>query len=71
MVYVELDSGLAIITGDNMYRKDPALSTQFSPASCTISAEAMRAVAKITREGRRILPMHDPVIYDEYPDGVR
>jgi hypothetical protein len=31
----------------------------------------MRAVAKITREGQHILPMHDPVIYDEYPDGVR
>jgi N-acyl homoserine lactone hydrolase len=71
MVYVELDSGLAIITGDNMYRKDPALSIQFPPGLVHDLGEAMRAVAKITREGRHILPMHDPVIYDEYPDGVR
>jgi N-acyl homoserine lactone hydrolase len=71
MVYVALDSGLAIITGDNIYRKDPALAIQFPPGLVHDLGETMRAVAKITREGTHILPMHDPVVYDEYPDGVR
>jgi N-acyl homoserine lactone hydrolase len=71
MVYVDVDSGQAIITGDNVYRKDPALAMQFPPGLVHDLADAMRAVAKITREGKHVLPMHDPVVYDEYPDGVR
>jgi N-acyl homoserine lactone hydrolase len=71
MVYVELDSGLAIITGDNVYRKHTALPMGFPPGLVHDMPAAVSAVKKIARDGKHILPMHDPVVYDEYPDGVR
>lgn len=71
MVYVELDSGLAIITGDNIYRKSTALEMNFPPGLTHSIPDTMRAIKKIAREGKHILPMHDPVVHDEYPDGVR
>lgn len=72
MVYVDVDSGQAIITGDNVYRKDPALKGPLlSPPGLVHNlADAMLAVEKIVHDGKHILPMHDPAVYDEYPDGV-
>lgn len=71
MVYVDLDSGLAILTGDNVYAKRPALDIDFPPGLVHDLADTMNAIARIKAEGVHVLPSHDPTVYEDYPDGVR
>jgi len=71
MVYVDVDSGQAIVTGDAVYRKDVAMEINFPPGLVHDLGDAMRALDLIRRDAKHVLPMHDPTIYDEYPEGVR
>jgi glyoxylase-like metal-dependent hydrolase (beta-lactamase superfamily II) len=71
MVYVDVDSGPAVITGDIVYVREPALTQQIPPGLVTDLRETMRALERIKRDAAHVLPMHDETIYAEYPDGVR
>jgi glyoxylase-like metal-dependent hydrolase (beta-lactamase superfamily II) len=70
IVYAELSSGCAIITGDLVLRKDPGFDMQIPPGHVTDMGECMTALARIKRDARHVLPMHDPNVLVEYPDGV-
>lgn len=68
-IEVRLDSGLAIITGDNVYLLD-AVEQQILRGYVTSVPQTMRALADIRRRGTHILPMHDPMANQRYPDGL-
>jgi N-acyl homoserine lactone hydrolase len=68
-IEVQLESGLAIITGDNAYLLD-AVEQQIPPGYVTSIPQTMRALADIRRRATHILPMHDPKINQRYPDGL-
>jgi glyoxylase-like metal-dependent hydrolase (beta-lactamase superfamily II) len=70
-IEVQLDSGLAIITGGNAYLVDPSITEQVPPGYVTSIPETMRALADIARRAVHPLPMHDPSVHLRYPDGVR
>lgn len=70
-VEVELDSGLAIITGDNAYLIDPSVTEGVPPGYVTSIPETIRALTAIKRSARHILPMHEPTILTDYPQGVK
>jgi len=69
-IEVALDSGLAIITGDTAYLADPSVTRQMPPGYVTSIEETMRALRDIRRRADHVLPMHDPAVYERYPDGV-
>lgn len=70
-VEVSLDSGLAIIVGDNAYLVDPSITEQVPPGYVTSIPETMEALADIARRAEHVLPMHDLAVHERYPDGVR
>jgi N-acyl homoserine lactone hydrolase len=70
-IEVALDSGLAIITGDTAYLADPSVTRQIPPGYVTSIEETMRALRDIRRRAGHVLPMHDPAVYERYPEGVR
>lgn len=70
-IEVELDSGLAIITGDTVYLRDPGITEHHPPGYVTSLPEVMEAIGDITRRADHILPMHDPQVLIDHPDGVR
>jgi N-acyl homoserine lactone hydrolase len=69
MVYVEVPSGTAIITGDAAY-----LATnvkQQLPIGYFVNLEqVMAALRRIAQDGKHILPTHDPEVYTLYPEGI-
>jgi len=69
MVYVEVPSGTAIITGDAAY-----LATnvkQQVPIGYFVNLEqVMAALRRIAQDGKHILPTHDPEVYTLYPEGI-
>lgn len=71
MVYVDVPSGQAILTGDNVYAKTPALDIEFPPGLVHDLDATIRAIRKIKQDGTHILPSHDPTVYVDYPEGVR
>jgi glyoxylase-like metal-dependent hydrolase (beta-lactamase superfamily II) len=70
MVYVETDSGLTIITGDLVYRKEMGVDFQVPPGYVNSMSETTIALAQIKRDAKHVLPMHDPNVIVQYPDGV-
>lgn len=64
-VYVETSKGTAIIPGDvvNIYEN---LTTGRSPKDADVYA-SIRAIEKIRRDGKIILPTHDPLTLERYP----
>ena len=71
MFYVELESGRAIITGDNTYNLELGFDQGVPPGYYTDLGEVMRALKRIGRDGKYILPMHDAVVFERYQDGLR
>lgn len=67
---VQLDSGLAVITGDNAYLADPSVTQRIPPGYVTDVEQTLRALTRIRRDAVHVLPMHDPAVYEKYPDGV-
>jgi N-acyl homoserine lactone hydrolase len=70
MVYVDVPSGQAIITGDVIYLADRALSEGAPPGYFVNLADTQAAIDRVRRDANHVLPMHDPEIYDKYPAGV-
>jgi N-acyl homoserine lactone hydrolase len=70
MVYVDVPSGTAIITGDNVYLADVAMRDGTPPGYIVDLADTLAAIARIRRDGDHVLPMHDPMVYERYPNGV-
>ena len=71
MVYVDVPSGLAVITGDNVYVADPGVTQGVPPGYFVNLFEVTAALARIRADADHVLPMHDGSVYDTYPDGVR
>jgi glyoxylase-like metal-dependent hydrolase (beta-lactamase superfamily II) len=69
-IEVALDSGLAIITGDNAYLLD-AVDDGVPPGYVTSIPETMRAIADIRRRATHVLTMHDPRILERHAHGLR
>jgi len=70
MVYVDVPSGQAVITGDNVYVADAA--AQGVPPGYFVNLfEVTAALERITADADHVLPMHDGAVYERYPDGVR
>jgi N-acyl homoserine lactone hydrolase len=70
-VEVALDSGRAVICGDNVYLIDPGLTQQMSPGYVTSIEENQRAIARLRHEADYVLPSHDLSVYERYPAGLR
>ena len=70
-VEVALDSGRAVICGDNVYLLDPGLTGQISPGYVTSVEENQRAIARLRRDADYVLPSHDLSVYEKYPAGLR
>ena len=70
VIYVDVDSGQAIITGDLVYLADPGLVAPTPPGYYVDLRETMAALERIKRDARHVLPMHDPAVYAAYPNGV-
>jgi glyoxylase-like metal-dependent hydrolase (beta-lactamase superfamily II) len=71
MLYVEVPSGTAIIAGDAAYIAEMNVGKQVPMGYFVNLSEVMAALGRLSREGKHILPSHDPAIYQLYPDGIR
>ena len=69
LAFSDLRRGTAIITGDAAY-----LATnvkQQVPIGYFVNLEqVMAALRPISRDGKHVLPTHDPEIYTLYPAGI-
>jgi glyoxylase-like metal-dependent hydrolase (beta-lactamase superfamily II) len=70
MIYVDVASGTAIITGDNVYLADLAMRDGTQPGYVVDLADTLAAIQRIRRDADHVLPMHDPVVFERYPNGV-
>ncbi len=71
MVYVEVPSGTAIITGDAAYIAAINVKQQV-PFGYYINLEdVMAGLRRIARDGKHVLPTHDAEVYKLYPEGIR
>lgn len=70
LLEVNVDSGLAVITGDLIFLIEPALEAEVPPGYITSLEETMRGITRIKRTADHVLPMHDRSVYERYPDGV-
>ncbi len=71
MVYVDVASGQAIITGDIVYLLDPGLAQQMPPGYWVSLPDVLAALARVKRDATYALPSHDPAIFELYAGGVR
>ena len=71
MVYVDVPSGQAVITGDNVYAADPGATQGVPPGYYVDLFEVTAALERIRADADHVLPMHDGDVYERYPDGVR
>lgn len=70
MLYVDVPSGTAIITGDNVCVAEPAMELGLPTGYVMDMADAMAAVERVRRDATHVLPGHDPQVFDLYPKGV-
>jgi N-acyl homoserine lactone hydrolase len=71
MVYVDVPSGTAIITGDAAYIADINVKQQVPFGYYIDLNDVMAALRRIARDGKHILPTHDAEVYNRYPEGVQ
>jgi len=71
MAYVDVPSGRAVITGDNVYLADPGVTQGVPPGYFVNLFEVTAALERIKADADHVLPMHDETVYDRYPGGVR
>jgi glyoxylase-like metal-dependent hydrolase (beta-lactamase superfamily II) len=70
MLYVDLPSGTAIITGDNICIAEPAIEQGLPTGYVVDMADALAAVERVRRDATHVLPGHDRKVFDSYPNGV-
>ncbi len=71
MVYVEVPSGTAIITGDAAYIADINVKQQVPFGYYIDLNDVMAGLRRIARDAKHILPTHDAEVYTRYPHGVQ
>jgi N-acyl homoserine lactone hydrolase len=71
MIEVELESGLAILTGDIAYLADPGVTEQVPSGYWIDLGDVLAALARIKRDATHVLPTHDPSVHERYGDGLR
>jgi glyoxylase-like metal-dependent hydrolase (beta-lactamase superfamily II) len=71
MIEIDVESGLAVITGDLCYLADPGVTDQLPSGYTTSISEAMQGLARIKRTADHMLAMHDFSVFEKYPEGVR
>jgi glyoxylase-like metal-dependent hydrolase (beta-lactamase superfamily II) len=72
-LYVETANGRAIIAGDAAMNVAVNVRKQVAPGIVDNMADVMtglRLLAREERRGARILPTHDPEVFELYPDGI-
>jgi N-acyl homoserine lactone hydrolase len=70
MLYVDVSSGQAIITGDNVCVAEPAIELGLPTGYVVDMADAVAAVERVRRDATHVLPGHDPQVFETYPSGV-
>lgn len=69
MLYVDVASGTAIITGDNVGLLEGL--EQGLPTGYVVNmAQAMAVLERVKRDATHVLPGHDLKVLEKYPDGV-
>ncbi|GAC1547413.1 MAG: MBL fold metallo-hydrolase [Herpetosiphon sp.] len=71
MVYVEVPSGTAIITGDAAYLVDINVKQQVPFGYYVNLTEVMAGLKRIAHDGKHILPTHDISVHERYAEGVK
>ena len=69
-VYVATPSGTTIICGDAAMNVAVNVHKLVPPGFLDDMADTMSGLRKLQREGKHILPTHDPDVFRKYPDGV-
>jgi len=69
-IYVATQSGTAIICGDAAMNVSVNVDKQVPPGFLDNMADTMSGLRKLQREGKYILPTHDPDVFSKYPNGV-
>jgi glyoxylase-like metal-dependent hydrolase (beta-lactamase superfamily II) len=72
-IYVELKSGTAIIAGDAAMNVAVNVRKQVAPGIVDNMADVMDSLRRLAKEdakGMRVLPTHDPEVFDLYPGGI-
>jgi glyoxylase-like metal-dependent hydrolase (beta-lactamase superfamily II) len=69
-IYVATQSGTAIICGDAAMNVAVNVEKQVPPGFLDNMADTMTGLRKLRREGKYILPTHDPDVFSKYPDGI-
>jgi glyoxylase-like metal-dependent hydrolase (beta-lactamase superfamily II) len=70
MLYVEVPSGTAIITGDAAYIASVNVKQQVPFGYYVNLADVMDGLRRIARDGKHVLPTHDAEVYNLYPEGI-
>ncbi len=71
MIYVDVPSGTAIITGDAAYIAAVNVKQQVPFGYYINLADVMEGLRRIARDAKHVLPTHDAEVYKLYPDGVK
>jgi N-acyl homoserine lactone hydrolase len=69
-IYVATQSGTAIVCGDAAMNVAVNVDKQVPPGYLDNMADVMSGLRKLQREGKHILPTHDPDVFSKYPNGV-
>ncbi len=70
-IYVDTASGTAIIAGDAAMNVAVNVRQQVAPGIVDNMADVMNGLRRLAKEGKHILPTHDPEVFSLYPDGIR
>lgn len=69
-IYVATQSGTAIICGDAAMNVSVNVDKLIPPGFLDSMADTMSGLRKLKREGKHILPTHDPDVFQKYAEGV-
>ena len=69
-IYVATQSGTAIVCGDAAMNVAVNVDKQVPPGYLDNMADVMSGLRKLQREGKHILPTHDPDVFGKYPNGI-
>lgn len=70
-IYVTTESGTAIICGDAAMNVSTNIDRMIPPGFIDNMGETMQGLRKLRRDGKYVLPTHDPDVFGLYPEGVR